>query len=107
MNASILKSSSFFKMNRSDVIRTVATNCDLSQGEATRAVSGTLDAIATLVANGHKVQLMGFGSFTSRQRKARQGTNPRTGEAIDIPAKKVPRFTPSEIFMEQVNMKTL
>lgn len=94
-------------MNRRDVIQAVATNCDLTVTEATRAVSGTLDAIATLVANGNRVQLMGFGSFAPCQRKARQGRNPQTGEAINIPAKRFPRFTPSGIFTEQVNMKTL
>ncbi|MFN3927008.1 MAG: HU family DNA-binding protein [Pseudanabaenaceae cyanobacterium] len=63
----------------------------------------TLEVIEDTVASGDKVTLVGFGSFEPRERKAREGRNPKTGEKMEIPATKVPAFSAGKTFKEKVN----
>ena len=76
-------------MNKTELVAAVATKADLSKKDAEAAV---LDAVTEALADGEKVALVGFGTFEVKERAARTGKNPRTGEAIEIPASKVPSF---------------
>ena len=79
-------------MNKTELVAAVATKADLSKKDAEAAVKAVLDAVPEALADGDKVALVGFGTFEVKERAARTGKNPRTGEAIEIPASKVPSF---------------
>ena len=79
-------------MNKTELIAAVAEQANLSKKDAEAAVSAVLDAVTDELVKGGKVQLIGFGSFEVRERAAKQGRNPKTGEAMQIPATKVPAF---------------
>lgn len=79
-------------MNKTELVAAVATKADLSKKDAEAAVKAVLDAVTEALADGEKVALVGFGTFEVKERAARTGQNPRTGEAIEIPASKVPSF---------------
>ena len=89
-------------MNKSELINEVARKTGLSRREAEVGVQTMLDLIAKDVAKGGTVTLTGFGTFDVGKRKARSGVNPRTGEAIKIPATKMPRFKPSRSLRNSV-----
>ena len=80
-------------MNKSELIAAVAAKADLSKKDAEAAVKAVIDSVSEALADGDKVALVGFGTFEVKTRAARTGKNPRTGEAIEIPAAKVPSFT--------------
>ena len=79
-------------MNKVELIAQIAEKSGLSKKDAEKALAATVDAITEAVSNGDKVQLVGFGSFEVKQREARVGHNPKTKEAIEIPAARVPVF---------------
>lgn len=79
-------------MNKTELIAAVAEKADLSKKAADAAVAAVLDTITEELVKGEKVQLIGFGTFEVRDRAAKQGHNPKTGEAMTIPATKVPAF---------------
>lgn len=79
-------------MNKTELVAAVATKAELSKKDAEEAVKAVFDAITEALADGEKVSLVGFGSFAVKTRSARVGKNPRTGEAIEIAAAKVPAF---------------
>ena len=79
-------------MNKSELIAAVAAKADLSKKDAEAAVKAVIDSVSEALADGDKVALVGFGTFEVKTRAARTGKNPRTGEAIEIPAAKVPSF---------------
>ena len=79
-------------MNKTELIAAMADQAELSKKDAEAAVSAVLDAVTDELVKGGKVQLIGFGSFEVRERAAKQGRNPKTGEAMQIPATKVPAF---------------
>lgn len=79
-------------MNKTELVAAVATKADLSKKDAEAVVKAVLDAVTEALADGEKVALVGFGTFEVKERAARTGKNPRTGEAIEIPASKVPSF---------------
>ena len=89
-------------MNKQDLVRIVANDAELSQRDASVLLDSALEAIMNAVAAGEKVQLMGFGSFEAKERAARVGRNPHTGETVEIPATTTPFFTPGTIFKEKV-----
>jgi DNA-binding protein HU-beta len=89
-------------MNKSDLINKVAEASELSKKDATKAVDAVFDAISEALQNGEKVQLVGFGNFEVRERAARKGRNPQTGEEIDIPASKVPAFKPGKALRDGI-----
>ncbi len=90
-------------MNKSELIETVSDAADLSKSDATKAVDGVIEAITNSLKNGDQVTLVGFGTFLVRDRAARTGRNPRTGEAIQIAAAKVPGFKAGKALKDAVN----
>ena len=90
-------------MNKSELIAAVAAKADFKKTEAEKAVNAVVDAITDAMIEGDKVQLVGFGTFEVRERAAREGKNPQTGEKISIPASKVPAFKAGKAFKDAVN----
>lgn len=90
-------------MNKTELIAKVAESTDSTKKEATQSVEAVLNAITEALQKGDKVQLIGFGNFEVRERAARKGRNPQTGEEIDIPASKVPAFKPGKQLKAVVN----
>ena len=90
-------------MKKTELIEAIKENTGLSKKDAEKALAATLDTIIKAVAEGDKVQLTGFGTFEQRQRNARTGVDPRTGNSIDIPASKVPAFKAGKAFKDIVN----
>jgi DNA-binding protein HU-beta len=91
------------KMNKTELINTVAEKAAVSKKDAENVVTAALDAIVSAVAEEEKVQLVGFGTFECRSRSARQGRDPRTNKTIEIPASKVPAFKAGKAFKDAVN----
>ncbi|ASS75181.1 DNA-binding protein [Tumebacillus algifaecis] len=89
-------------MNKTDLVNLVAEKADLSKKDAAVAVDAVFDGIVEALATGDKVQLIGFGNFEVRERSARKGRNPQTGEEIDIAAAKVPAFKPGKQFKDSI-----
>ncbi|WP_421379249.1 HU family DNA-binding protein [Bacillus salacetis] len=89
-------------MNKTELINAVAEAAELSKKDATKAVDAVFDSIQNALANGDKVQLIGFGNFEVRERAARKGRNPQTGEEIEISASKVPAFKPGKALKDAV-----
>ncbi|MCQ6266036.1 HU family DNA-binding protein [Fictibacillus sp. WQ 8-8] len=83
-------------MNKTDLVNTVSEQTQLSKKDATKAVDAVFEAIAETLKEGDKVQLIGFGNFEVRERAARKGRNPQTGQEIEIAASKVPAFKPGK-----------
>ena len=75
----------------------------LNQAQAKETIDVFLEEIVSNVANGNKIQFLGFGSFEKKHRDATTGKNPKTGEAINIPARDVPKFTAGKQFKDTVN----
>jgi len=82
-------------MNKAELVSAVAAAAKVSKAQAKTVVEATLNAIKGALKKGEKVQLVGFGSFLVRQQKERVVRNPKTGEKIKVPARKVVRFKPS------------
>ena len=87
-------------MKKTDLIAAVAEQSGLSKKDAEKAINATIDTIINAVAEGDKIQLTGFGTFEQRQRNARTGVDPRTGNSIEIPASKVPAFKAGKGFKD-------
>ncbi|CCY68900.1 dNA-binding protein HU-beta [Clostridium sp. CAG:678] len=79
-------------MNKTELVAAVVAKAELSKKDAEAAVKAVIDSVTEALADGDKVALVGFGTFEVKTRAARTGKNPRTGEAISIPASKVPSF---------------
>jgi DNA-binding protein HU-beta len=90
-------------MNKGELIEAVATAADLSKSDATRAVEAVVDNITRALRTGDTVSIVGFGTFTVKSRAARAGRNPKTGEAIAIPASRVPGFKAGKGLKDAVN----
>ncbi|MDA2927330.1 integration host factor subunit beta [Acidobacteria bacterium AH-259-G07] len=90
-------------MTKADLIDEVARNSDLSKKDAEVIVQTVLDSIVESLKTGEKVELRGFGSFRLRERASREGRNPKTGEKVFVPAKKVPYFKPGKELKELIN----
>lgn len=92
-------------MIRSELVQSVAAaNPHLTQREVERVVSTVFDAIVAALAEGRRVELRGFGAFSTRAREARIGRNPRTGHAVSVAAKRVPYFKPGKDLRLRLNM---
>ncbi|HEK9102296.1 HU family DNA-binding protein [Bacillus pfraonensis] len=89
-------------MNKTELIKNVAQTAEISQKEATVVVQSVVEAITNTLAAGEKVQLIGFGTFEVRERAARTGRNPQTGEEMQIAASKVPAFKAGKELKEAV-----
>ena len=79
-------------MNKQDLISRIADQSGLTKADAEKALDATTNAITATLQSGDEVRLVGFGTFTTADRKATEGRNPRTGEKIDIPATRLPKF---------------
>ena len=89
-------------MNKTELIAAVDEKTDLSKKDADAAVSAVLGAITDALKAGDKIQLVGFGTFEVRNRAAKQGRNPRTGETMTVPASKVPAFKAGKALKDAV-----
>lgn len=95
-------------MNKGELIDKVAEKASASldktitKKDVDSVITATIDAIMEAVADGNKVTLVGFGSFERRERKEREGRNPKTGDTMVIPATKVPAFSAGKLFKEKV-----
>ncbi len=91
-------------MIRSELLQAVARdNPDLRSEEVEQLVSIFFDEISNRLAEGGRVELRGFGAFSTRARDARKGRNPRTGESVDVPAKRAPYFKPGKEIRRSLN----
>ena len=90
-------------MNKNDLVANVADNAGLSKADAAKAVDSVFDSITSSLRQGGEVRLVGFGTFSVANRKASTGRNPRTGEAIQIPASKQPKFKAGKGLKDAVN----
>ena len=90
-------------MNKTELIEVIAKEAGLKKKDAEAALAAFVGAIETALANGEKVQLVGFGTFETKERSAREGRNPKTGETIKIAASKYPAFTAGKAFKDAVN----
>jgi DNA-binding protein HU-beta len=89
-------------MNKTELIARVSELSDLTKKDATKAVEAVFDSISESLKTGDKVQLIGFGNFEVRERSARKGRNPQTGEEIEIAASKVPAFKPGKALKDGI-----
>ena len=90
-------------MTKAEMIVAVAEKAGMTKKDAEKALAATVDAITEAVSTGDKVQLVGFGSFEVKQREARVGRNPKTKEAIEIPATRVPVFKAGRALKDAVS----
>ncbi len=90
-------------MNKAELIDAIAESADLSKASASRALDSVIDNITNSLKRGDTVTLVGFGTFSVRNRAARTGRNPRTGETINIRASKVPGFKAGKALKDAIN----
>lgn len=90
-------------MNKNELINSVAEAASLSKADAAQAVDGVFNTIMNTLASGDEVRFVGFGTFSVAQRAASEGRNPRTGEKIQIPASKQPKFKAGKALKDAVN----
>jgi DNA-binding protein HU-beta len=91
------------QMNKSELIEAVANSTGLARNEAASATDAVLDSIVDALVGGDQVNISGFGTFSVRDRAARSGRNPQTGETIQIKASKSPGFKAGKAFKDAVN----
>ncbi|MCX7278207.1 MAG: integration host factor subunit beta [Burkholderiales bacterium] len=94
-------------MTRSDLVEELAARfSQLTHRDAEHAVKTILDAVSDALTRGHRVEIRGFGSFSINRRAPRIGRNPRNGESVAIPEKRVPHFKPGKALREAVDLRT-
>ena len=94
-------------MTRSDLVEELAARFgQLTQRDAEYAVKTILDAVSDALVRGHRIEIRGFGSFSVNHRPPRMGRNPRSGESVAIPEKRVPHFKPGKALREAVDKRT-
>ncbi|WP_214482216.1 HU family DNA-binding protein [Bacillus sp. SM2101] len=89
-------------MNKTEFINAVAEKAELSKKDASKVLEAVTNSISETLKDGEKVSLLGFGTFEVRERAARKGRNPQTGEEIEIAASKVPAFKPGKELKDAV-----
>jgi integration host factor subunit beta len=90
-------------MTKADLIDEVSRLAELTRKDSEVIVEAIFDSVVRSLRAGDKIEIRGFGSFRTRQRKARLGRNPKTGEKVEVPAKKIPFFKPSKELKDLVN----
>lgn len=90
-------------MNRTELIAAVAEKAELSKKDAEKAIKAFTEAVSEELANGGKIQLVGFGTFEVAERAAREGRNQKTGETMPIAASKSPKFKPGKALKDMIN----
>ena len=94
-------------MTRSDLVEELAARfSQLTHRDAEYAVKAILDAMSEALVRGHRIEIRGFGSFSINRRPPRIGRNPRSGESVAIPEKRVPHFTPGKALRDAVDRRT-
>ena len=91
------------KMNRTELISAMSEKSELTKVDTEKSLKAFIDTVTEELKNGGKVQLVGFGTFEVTERAERQGRNPKTGEAITIPASKSPKFKAGKALKDIVN----
>lgn len=92
-------------MNKAELVAKVAEKAGITKKDAEKAVAGIFAAVQDALVEGGKVQVLGFGTFEVKERAARTGRNPQTGEELQIAASKNPSFKPGKALKEAVNVK--
>ena len=92
-------------MNKADLVDRIAEACSISKAQATTAIDTTVDSVTSALRKGDRVALIGFGTFSVSQRKARNGRNPQTGDPVKIAASRGVRFAPAMAFKQALNPK--
>ncbi|MCC0177376.1 HU family DNA-binding protein [Waterburya agarophytonicola K14] len=92
-------------MNKGELVDRISQKATVTKKQADAVLSAAIETIMEAVSEGDKVTLVGFGSFERRDRKEREGRNPKTGEKMSIPATKVPAFSAGKLFKEKVAPK--
>jgi len=90
-------------VNKSELIDAVAASADIPKAQAGRALDAVLESVTGALTKGDQVVLVGFGTFSVKDRAARTGRNPQTGDPIDIPAAKIPSFKAGKALKDAVN----
>ncbi|MBS6643555.1 HU family DNA-binding protein [Clostridium sp. MCC353] len=90
-------------MNKTELIAAIAAKANLSKKDAEEALKAFTDVVAEELVKGEKIQLVGFGTFEVSERAAREGRNPKSGEVMNIPASKSPKFKPGKALKDKVN----
>jgi DNA-binding protein HU-beta len=90
-------------MNKSELVAAIAEKTELSKKDSEKALKAFIDVVTEELKNGGKVQLVGFGTFETAQRAAREGRNPQTGKTMAIPASTAPKFKPGQALKDAVN----
>jgi integration host factor subunit beta len=90
-------------VTKAELVEEVTRITELPRKESEAAVEAIFDAIISALQSNDKIEIRGFGSFRTRQRRGRTGRNPKTGEKVDVPAKKIPFFKPSKELKDYVN----
>jgi DNA-binding protein HU-beta len=90
-------------VNKAELIDRMAASADISKASATRALDAMLDAVTESLKQSEQVALVGFGTFAVKERAARSGRNPQTGESIQIAAARIPTFKPGKALKDALN----
>jgi len=90
-------------MNKSDLINEIVSSTGLTKTKANQVIDAMVDAIGSSLSNGEKVTLVGFGTFQTTNRNGRVGRNPKTGDKVIIPKKRVAKFKPGSNLLNRVN----
>lgn len=90
-------------MTKADLIEEVSRVVEMTRKDSEVIVEAIFDSIVRSLRGGDKIEIRGFGSFRTRERQARIGRNPKTGERVDVPAKRIPYFKPSKELKDLVN----
>jgi integration host factor subunit beta len=90
-------------MTKADLIEEVSRLAELTRKDSEVIVETIFDSVVRALRSGDKIEIRGFGSFRTRQRKPRVGRNPKTGDRVEVPAKKIPFFKPSKELKDMVN----
>lgn len=91
-----------YVVNKTELVKALAEKAGVTQKDAVKVLDATLDVIQAALAGGDKIQIIGFGTFEVRDRKARKVISPATGEEIEVPATKVPAFKPGKALKDAV-----
>jgi DNA-binding protein HU-beta len=89
-------------MNKGELIDQIALKASVTKKQADAVLTAAIETIIEAVSEGDKVTLVGFGSFEARERQAREGRNPKTGDKMEIPATRVPAFSAGKLFKDRV-----
>lgn len=89
-------------MNKGELVDQIAQKASVTKKQADAVLTAAIETIIDAVSEGDKVTLVGFGSFEARERQAREGRNPKTGDKMEIPATRVPAFSAGKLFKDRV-----